>query len=170
MQLVEQELFILLGHLSLFPVFIGVRVARSSIFCVVLCRVLFVHLTFFLLVIALSVLLGLTASDYPFSIFKLLLNMFRRENIIDNIRTLQFICKSISNREKVSLWHVCQEMLDLHTKRQKHWTFCLHFLLGIYSAVRVRSVFIMVHNMQGTTRLYTYIRRSYTCTDYTVKR
>ena len=83
-------------------------------------------------------------------------------NYFVNIRTLLFICKSISNREKVSLWHVCQEMLDLHTKRQKHWTFWLHFLLGIYSAVRVRPVFITLHKMQGTRRLYTYIRHSYT--------
>jgi len=52
-------------HPSLSPVFSGVRVARSLVFCVVFVR--------FPLVIVLSVLLQFTDSDYPFGIFKLFL-------------------------------------------------------------------------------------------------
>jgi hypothetical protein len=50
------------------PVLCMVDVARSLVFCVVFCRSLFV---LFLLAIVLCVLLLLTASDYPFGIFKL---------------------------------------------------------------------------------------------------
>ena len=46
----------------------GVRVARSLVFCVVFCRLLFI----LFLTIALS-LLPFTASDYLFDIFKLFL-------------------------------------------------------------------------------------------------
>jgi hypothetical protein len=53
------------------PVCSGSRVARSLVFCVVLCRPLIV---FFLLAIVLSVLLGYTDFDYPFCIFKLYFN------------------------------------------------------------------------------------------------
>jgi hypothetical protein len=48
------------------PAFSGVRVTRSLVFCVVFCRSLFV---LFLLTIVLSVL-RITASDYPFGVFK----------------------------------------------------------------------------------------------------
>ena len=51
------------------PEFSGVRVARSLVFCVVFCRSLCVPLSFFLLVIALSVLLRFMDSDYPFGVF-----------------------------------------------------------------------------------------------------
>jgi hypothetical protein len=53
--------------------FSGVRVARSLVFCVMFCRSLFVLLSFFFLVIVLCVLIRFTASDYPFSIYKLFL-------------------------------------------------------------------------------------------------
>jgi len=49
-------------HLSSPTVFIGVYVARSVVFCVMLYRSL--------LVIVVSVLLPITSSDYPFGIFK----------------------------------------------------------------------------------------------------
>ena len=62
--LVEQELLTLYDHLSSHPVFSGVRVARSLVFCVVFCRSLFVLLSFFPLLIVLSLLLRLTGSDY----------------------------------------------------------------------------------------------------------
>ena len=45
--LVEQELLTLSQHMSSPPVFSGVRVTRSLVFCVVLCRSLFVLLYFF---------------------------------------------------------------------------------------------------------------------------
>ena len=51
-------------------VFSGVCVARSLVFCVMLCRVLFVPLSTFNLAIIMSVILGFTASGYPFNIFK----------------------------------------------------------------------------------------------------
>ena len=55
---VEQELFSLPEHLRLPPGFRGIRVDRSLVFCVVLCRLL-------------PYLLWSTASFYPFDIFKL---------------------------------------------------------------------------------------------------
>ena len=63
----EQELPILLEHLISPPVFSGVCVARSLVFCAVSCKSLLV-----LLVIALSVL-RFTASDFPYGIFKFFL-------------------------------------------------------------------------------------------------
>ena len=65
--LVEQELPTLPDHLSSFPVFSGVYVARSLVLCVG-----FVDSCFFpfvLLAIVLSVL-RYADSDYPFGIFK----------------------------------------------------------------------------------------------------
>jgi type IV secretory pathway VirB3-like protein len=56
------------------PVFSGVRVARSLVFCVMFCGLMFVFFHFiFLLSIVLSVFLLFTASDYTFGIFKLFL-------------------------------------------------------------------------------------------------
>ena len=69
--LVEQELLTLPEHLSSPPVFSGVRVTRSLVFCVVFCRSLCVcPVVLFLSVIGLSVL-RFTDSVYPFGIFKL---------------------------------------------------------------------------------------------------
>ena len=45
-QLVEQDIFSLPEHLRLHEVFSWVRVARSLVFCVMLCRSLFVLLSF----------------------------------------------------------------------------------------------------------------------------
>ena len=45
--LVEQELLTLMEHMSSPPVFSGVRVDWSLVFCVVFCRSLFVLLSFF---------------------------------------------------------------------------------------------------------------------------
>ena len=67
----DQERLTLSGHPSSPPVFIGLRVARSLVFCVMFCRSLFVLLSFFFLAIALSVLLRIMASDYTFDIFTL---------------------------------------------------------------------------------------------------
>ena len=65
---VEQELLINSSGAHEFTPFLsGLRVARSLYFCIVFCRLLFI---FFLFAIVLS-FLRLTASDYPFSIFKL---------------------------------------------------------------------------------------------------
>ena len=44
---VEQELLTLPEHMSSFPVLSGVRVDRSSVFCVMFCRWLVVLLLFF---------------------------------------------------------------------------------------------------------------------------
>jgi hypothetical protein len=57
---VEQELPTLPEHLCSSPVFSGVRVARSLVFCVVFCSSLVV---LFHLVIVLSVLIRFTPSD-----------------------------------------------------------------------------------------------------------
>ena len=48
----------------------GVHVARSLVFCVMFCRLLFVLLSSFYLAVALSDLLRFMASDCSFSIFK----------------------------------------------------------------------------------------------------
>jgi hypothetical protein len=64
---VKQQLLTLPEHLSSPPVFSGVCVAWSLVFCVVFCRSLFV---LFLLAILLSVLV-FTDSHYPLGIFKL---------------------------------------------------------------------------------------------------
>jgi len=69
---IESFLRNLSDHLSSPPVFSGVRVARSLVFCVVFCKSLFI---LFLLAIVLSVLITrITDSGYPFCIFKLFLN------------------------------------------------------------------------------------------------
>ena len=63
-------------HLSSPPVFSGVRVAPSLVFCVLYIVVwpfLFFLLTFCVITIVLSVLFRFTAFDYPFGIFKLFL-------------------------------------------------------------------------------------------------
>ena len=66
--LVKQELPTLPGRLSSPPVFCGVSVARSLVFCLVLWRSLFV---LFLLAIVLFVSLRFTGSDCPYGVFKL---------------------------------------------------------------------------------------------------
>jgi hypothetical protein len=60
----EQELLAIPEHLSSTPIFSGIRVARSLVFYVMLCRSLFV-----LLAIVLSALVQLMASDYILIIF-----------------------------------------------------------------------------------------------------
>ena len=61
--------------LSALPIFSGVRVRLSLVFCVMFCKWMFCPF-FLLLVIVLSVLLGLMASNHPCVIFKPLLKRF----------------------------------------------------------------------------------------------
>jgi len=61
-----------LEHLSSHPVFSGVHVARSLVFCLVFCRSLFVRFGLFLLAIVLSIL-QFTTFNFSFGIFKLFL-------------------------------------------------------------------------------------------------
>jgi hypothetical protein len=70
--LVEQELFTLLEHPSSF----WIRVTRSSVLRVMLCRLLFVLLSFLLLAIVLSIFPWFTVFDYPFGIFNRFLPFF----------------------------------------------------------------------------------------------
>ena len=76
MPLVEQELSVLLEHMSSPPICSGVCVTRSLVLCVC-----FVDrcLSFFILAIVLSVRLRNTDSDYPFGIFKFVLYSIRDE-------------------------------------------------------------------------------------------
>ena len=60
------------GAYEFTPMFSWIRGARSLVFYVMFCRSFFVLC---LLVIVLSVLLRFTASDYPFGIFKLILDI-----------------------------------------------------------------------------------------------
>jgi len=68
--LMEQELLTLPEHLISHPVFSGVRVARSLLLCVMLSISL---IALNLLTIVLSGFLRFTYSDYPFCIFKFVL-------------------------------------------------------------------------------------------------
>ena len=68
---VEQGLFTLQGHLNSSRVLVRF-VLLDRVFCVVLCRSLFVTFVLFLLVIA-STVFRFTCSGYPFGIFKLFL-------------------------------------------------------------------------------------------------
>jgi hypothetical protein len=70
---VEQVPLTLPEHLSSPMVFSVVRVAPSSVFCVVFCRLLLVLLSFFPLVIVLSARLRFAISDYSLGMFKLFL-------------------------------------------------------------------------------------------------
>ena len=66
-----QELLTIRKHLKSHPVFSGVRVTWSSVFCVLFCRSLFVLMSCFFMAIVLSVLLPFSTPVYPFGIFKL---------------------------------------------------------------------------------------------------
>ena len=68
MCIVSNDLPTLLEHLSSCPVLSWVRITRSSVLCVMLCRSLFVLLSFFFW--PLYVLLRFTDSDCPYDIFK----------------------------------------------------------------------------------------------------
>jgi len=71
MSLVEPELPTLPEHMSSPPIFSGVRVAPSLVFCVMFCRLLFV---LFLSATVLAVFRRFATSDYlPFDIFQLCL-------------------------------------------------------------------------------------------------
>ena len=72
----KQELLTLPGNMNSRPVFSGVRVAQSLVFCVVYCGSLFV---IFFLVIAFY-FLRFTASNYPFGIVKLFSHITRGGN------------------------------------------------------------------------------------------
>ena len=66
---VTTEPLIIRGHLSSTTVFCSLQVAQSLFYGEVPHWVLFVIVVPFILTIVLSVLIGLTASDYPFGIF-----------------------------------------------------------------------------------------------------
>ena len=68
---VEQELLTFPRVSKFTPVFSGVHVAQSLVFCVVFCRLLFVLFVLFLLVFLLSVFLQFMVSNNPLGIFKL---------------------------------------------------------------------------------------------------
>ena len=72
---------------KLCPINLGYIVAQSLVFCVVFCRSLIVLLSFFLLVIVLSVLLQSTDSDYHFGIFKLFLKEKNPNNWVHNLNS-----------------------------------------------------------------------------------
>ena len=105
--LVEQEVHTLPGHLSLPSVFRGVRVARSLVFYVVFCRLLFV---LFLLTIVLYVL-RFTASDYPFGILDLRL-------LITPLVSLSFSTPCMYNANTISL--TSKPMTPMHWNDIQH--------------------------------------------------
>ena len=102
-------------HLSSPPVFSAVRVSRSLVLCVVFCRSLFVILSFFLLVIVLSVLLRFTAYDYHFSTFKLFFlptnsNVYLQSKAFHSHNELiKFVCNTTIPIYK---YHCCRSLLN----------------------------------------------------------
>jgi len=98
--LVEQEPLNLPEHQSSLPVYIGVRVAWSSVFCVTFCRSMFV---LFLLAIVFPVLLRFKTSDYPFGIFKLFLLQFLKLWKINLLQYWHMKLQSIKNVLPTSL-------------------------------------------------------------------
>ena len=85
------------------PMLSEVRVVRSLVFCVVFCRSLFV---LFLLTFVLSVLFWLTASDYPFSIFKLFLCMTETTQVINFARIDVIIFVSIHSPTNINTFEI----------------------------------------------------------------
>jgi hypothetical protein len=85
----EQELKTLPKHLNSLPVFRGVHVAQSLVFCVMFCRLLFILLSFFS-VILLSVLLWL----------RFLINPFAFSHFSFNRHMLWSICIQWLNKKK----------------------------------------------------------------------
>ena len=70
------------------PLFIGmVRIAHFFVYCVVICRPLFVYIIFFLFVIEFFVLLCFITSYYQFGILKLFLYFLDSRNRIGKIDT-----------------------------------------------------------------------------------
>ena len=108
MSLVEQELLFLPEYLSWSPVFSGVRIARSLVFCVVFCRSLFVLFFFLSLYFVCTLIydfwlplwyLRFTTSDYPFDILdlRLLITPLISSNVSYPIDGVNCIHNSISN-------------------------------------------------------------------------
>jgi hypothetical protein len=138
---VEQELLTLPDHLSSPPVFSGVRVARSVVFCVVFCRSLFV-----LLAIVLSVL-RFTDSDYPFGIFKLFLQFF----VVKSWRKLLWFWGVIRYHKEGSI--ICL------TKNIKPWDLFKCFFLSIFNifldnSYRAKSEWLLFSANSAIFQLY----------------
>ena len=93
----KQKLLILPHHLCPPAVVSEVCIARSIVFCVVVCRSIFVH---FLLTIVLSFRLRFTSSDYSFGIFKLF--MFS-------------CCCQLFEMSGVCYWFVANRTIVAHT-------------------------------------------------------
>jgi hypothetical protein len=86
--------------LRVHPCLSGARIAQSLVYCVVFCKLLFVLLSFFPLVNALSVLLRFTDTDYPFGIFKLFIGEIF--SIVKNTMSDTWIAKETCKRFLVS--------------------------------------------------------------------
>ena len=89
LKLVEQELPILPENLSSTPIFSGVLVTWSVVFCVVFCKSLFV--------------LRFMASDYPFRIFKLFLWPLRTVGTCDWLSEV-VLCQTSLN-QPIRMWN-----------------------------------------------------------------
>ena len=129
MQLMERELLTLSDYLSTPPIFSGVRVTRSLVFCVC-----FVD---HCLAIVLSVLVRYTDLDFPFGIFKLLFHkkLYNYSLIasfwyfLSTESELYYNYISKSARRAIFLWvHVCkgkQWILGMHLLTLERKTFAL---------------------------------------------
>jgi len=93
---VEQEMFTFFQRLSWSPVFSGLRVVQSFVFCVSFYISLFVILSFFILTIVLSVF-RFTTSNYLSDIFKLLLQKYIHLVLVDITAGRLFTHQDISS-------------------------------------------------------------------------
>ena len=122
----SRNCFTLPEYLSSSLVFSWAHVAKYLVSCIAFCRLLFVLLSFFLLVILLSFLLWITTSDYPFWYFQ----TFHSNDIYICI----YIYIYISYRYKW-IWHLIVESqtipLLLLNSFKDMWTYVFSLLTGI---------------------------------------
>ena len=138
MSLVEQELLTLTEHLNSSPVFSGVRVVRSFVFCVV--YIVVCSFVLFLLVIVLSVILRFTDSDYPFGILQLF-SLFR--SIWIHLRFWWGSCCSVVS-------FLCNVMSTTDSLLSSWSLFCLSFESRLH-------FFLIMLNLKHMQKMYTRI-------------
>jgi hypothetical protein len=123
---VEQELLTLPKHLNSPPVFSGVRVARSLVFCVMFCRSLFVLLSFFLwplcwlsfdwrLLITL-----LISSNFSYRLLAV------RTNILSHYSHFVPVRNMWCNKANHEYFYICQ-YIEKENTNKKHYRFILSF-------------------------------------------
>ena len=136
MSLVEQELLILPGHPSLPPYFSRVRMALIICFLYDVLLTSLIFLSLYILAIIISVF-RITASDYPYDIYRLFLNWSYRIGVVPSYKSSETIVTIYP-----LLYHyLCffsyhSNITRAHTnrwqrKREQIWVICTHESQGI---------------------------------------